>query len=308
MDPIDHIDFRAWDLNLVVALDALLQERSVTAAARRAGLGQPAMSHALARLRALLGDELLVRSGRVMEPTSRAVELADPVREALLQLRSAFRERRPFVPETADRTFFLGMTDYTEALLLPGMAARLVAAAPGVRVVARTVDRERGHALLDQGRLDAAVGVFPEVADRHRAQGLFTERYLCLYDPAQLELRLPLRREDYLVLRHVAVSPEEEAAGPLDRLLAERGLVRTIAVATPRYLSAPLLLKEAPLAATVPGRLARLVARTHGLAVCDLPFDLGSFQMSLVWHRRNDAEPGSAWFRSEVSRLARTLT
>jgi DNA-binding transcriptional LysR family regulator len=199
------------------------------------------------------------------------------------------------------------MTDYAEALLLPRLAARLAAAAPGVRVVARTVDRERGLALLDQGRLDCAVGVFPEVPAWQCAEGLFAERYLCLYDPSLLDLELPLAREDYLGLRHVAVSPEEEATGPLDRLLAGHGEARCVAVSTPRYLAVPLILKEAPLLATVPGRLALLASRNHDLAVADPPFDLGTFEMRLVWHRRSEADPGSTWFRGEAAGVARQL-
>jgi DNA-binding transcriptional LysR family regulator len=308
MDPIDHLDFRAWDLNLVVALDALLQERSVSRAARRVGLGQPAMSHALSRLRTLLGDEVLVRGAGGMEPTPLALDIAGPVRQALLQIRETILERRPFDPAQARRTFFLGMTDYTEVLLLAPLVARVVLAAPGVQLVTRSVDRDRAPGLLDAGRIDAAVGIFSDVASRYCRAPLFLERYACLYDPSRLPLDLPLTLDSYAEALHVAVSPAEERTGPLDSVLSTLGVERRIVASTPRYGSVPPILKAAPLLATVPDRIARLASRVWTLVATEPPLDVPAFEVAVLWHRRDDRDPAHAWLREEISLVATTLS
>jgi len=251
---------------------------------------------------------VLVRGTAGMEPTPLALELAGPVREALLQIRDTILQRRSFDPATAQRTFFLGMTDYTEVLLLAPLVARLVATAPGVQLVARSVDRERAPSLLDAGRIDAAVGIFLDVPTRYRNTPLFLERYACLYDPARLRVAQPLTLDRYTEVLHIAVSPSEERTGPLDQVLATLGVERRIAVSTPRYGSVPPILKETPLLATLPARIARLASRIWGLTVAAPPLDVPAFQVALLWHVRDECEPAHSWLRDEISAIAETVS
>src|SRR5215210_126556 len=137
---IDHVNLSRVDLNLLVALDALLAERSVTRAAARVGLGQSAMSHNLARLRTLFGDELLTRGPEGMRPTPRALALAEPVRAALSQIQGLLSRGEAFDPRTADRTFRLGLPDSTEVLLVPALLAHLCEAAPGIHLRLHNID------------------------------------------------------------------------------------------------------------------------------------------------------------------------
>ena len=156
---IDHVNLSRIDLNLLVARDALLTERSVTRAAARVGLGQSAMSHNLARLRALFGDELLTRGPEGMRPTPRALALADPVRIALSQIEALVSRDEAFDPRTAERLFRIGLPDSTEVPLGPALLAHLCEAAPGVRLRLYSTDRLRLLDELDADRLDLGVGI-----------------------------------------------------------------------------------------------------------------------------------------------------
>ena len=153
MTSIDHANLSRLDLNLLVAFDALLTERSVTLAAARVGLGQSAMSHNLGRLRVLFGDELLTRGAEGMRPTPRALALADPVRVTLAQIQASVLQREAFDPSTAERTFRVGLADSIEVAVIPGLLARLRSVAPSVSLRLRSINRLSILEELDTGRM-----------------------------------------------------------------------------------------------------------------------------------------------------------
>src|SRR5918996_946566 len=186
MTSIDHANLSRLDLNLLVAFDALLTERSVTRAAARVGLGQSAMSHNLARLRALFGDELLTRGAEGMRPTPRALALADPVRVTLAQIQAAVLQREAFDPSTAERSFRIGLADSIEVAVIPSLMARLRQAAPRVSVRLRSTNRLSILEELDTGRLDLGIGVFDQGQIHHKRRSLYTDSFLCLFNPAQV--------------------------------------------------------------------------------------------------------------------------
>jgi LysR family transcriptional regulator, mexEF-oprN operon transcriptional activator len=192
MTSIDHANLSRLDLNLLVAFDALLTERSVTRAAARIGLGQSAMSHNLARLRTLFGDELLTRGADGMRPTPRALALADPVRVTLAQIQAAVLQREAFDPSTADRVFRIGLADSIEVALIPGLMARLRRAAPDVSLRLRSINRLSVLEELDSGRLDLGIGVFDHGKIHHKRRPLYTDNFLCLFSPKQLNLVPPI--------------------------------------------------------------------------------------------------------------------
>ncbi len=303
---IDHANLSRLDLNLLVAFDALLAEGSVTRAAERVGVTQPSMSHALARLRRLLKDELFVRAPDGVRPTPRALALAGPVRGALSAIQGALQEGG-FDPARAERGFVLGMPDTIEITLLPRLMAHFAAEAPKIRVRVRAVDRFDVPEQLDRDRLHLGVGRFTEGEVRHKRRRLFGANYLCLYDPARLPLAPPLALEDYLAVPHVLGSPRGDARGVVDDALALMGLRRTVAVATPHFAAVPFILKGARLLATVPQRPARLFAERFGLATSPVPLRLPDFDVSMLWHASYDHDPAHRWLRGTVARLAAEL-
>ena len=298
MTNIDHANLSRLDLNLLVAFDALLTERSVTRAAARIGLGQSAMSHNLARLRTLFGDELLTRGAEGMRPTPRALALADPVRVTLSQIQAAVLQREAFDPSTADRTFRIGLADSIEVAVIPSLArARCSVVAPAVSLRLRPIDRSTILEDLDTGRLDLGIGVFDQGQIHHKRRALYTDSFLCLFNPAQVNFIPPVSLEDYLAVPHVLTSLTDDGHGAVDEALAKLKLKRSIALTTPGFLAVPFVVRRAPVITTMPSRLARYFADAFGLATSPAPIELPTFTISLLWHASFDHDPGHVWLR-----------
>jgi DNA-binding transcriptional LysR family regulator len=306
---IDHANLARLDLNLLVALDALLTERGVTRAAARVGLGQSAMSHNLARLRALFGDELLTRGPEGMRPTPRALALAEPVRAALSQVQALVSRGEAFDPRTAERTFRFGLPDSTEVLLVPTLLARLCDAAPGIHLRLHNIDPSRLLDDLDTDRLDLAVGLgaFAQGQAHHKRRLLLTERYLCMFDAERTGVSPPISLDDYVRLPHVLTSLRPGERGVVDDALAKLGLKRTVVLTTPRFLAVPFLVSRAPVVVTMHARLARLFAAELGLSLSPPPVELQEIAVSLLWHASYDHDPAHAWLRGEVVSLAQEV-
>lgn len=296
------------DVNLLVAFDALVHERSVTRAATLVGLSQPAMSNALSRLRALFGDPLLVRVGREMAPTRRALDLAGPIHRALVDLQHALDSPATFDPARSERTIRLALTDYVATVLLPGLIRRLTRAAPGIDIESQPLDGHVPTEELRSGRLDLAFGNFPQPASSPlRQEALFREGFVCLVRRGHplVRGRLTLRR--FVTLHHVLVSPRGERSGVVDRLLAARGLQRRVAFTTSHFMVAPTVVSQTDLISTVPRRAAEALGRKLRLRLFEPPLRLPRFEISMVWHGRMDDEPHGHWFREEVRQLCATL-
>jgi DNA-binding transcriptional LysR family regulator len=304
MTSIDHANLSRLDLNLLVAFDALLTERSVTRAAARLGLGQSAMSHNLGRLRTLFGDELLTRGAEGMRPTPRALALADPVRVTLAQIQAAVLQREAFDPSTAERTFRVGLADSIEVAVIPGLLARLRTLAPSVSLRLRSINRISILEELDTGKLDLGIGVFDLGQIHHKRRALYSDSFLCLFNPAQLNFTAPISIDDYLSVPHVLTSLTDDAHGAVDEALAKHKLKRTIALTTPGFLAVPFVVRRAPVITTMPSRLARYFAEAFGLATSPAPIELPTFTISLLWHASFDHDPGHVWLRQTVSSIA----
>ena len=292
------------DLNLLVALDALLTERSVTRAAARVGLGQSAMSHNLARLRALFGDELLTRGPEGMRPTPRALALVDPVRVVLAQITALVSRDKAFDARTAERLFRIGLPDSVEVLLGPALLAHLCEAAPGIRLRLHSIDRLLDE--LDADRLDLAVGfgALPQGQAHHKRRLLCTGTYLCMFNADRVGVSPPISLEDYVRLPHVLTSLREDERGVVDDALAKLGFRRTVVLTTPRFLAVPFLVARAPVVVTMPARLARFFAAALGLSTSPAPVELPEVPVSLLWHASYDEDPAHVWLRRTIVRLA----
>lgn len=304
MTGIDHANLSRLDLNLLVAFDALLTERSVTRAAARIGLGQSAMSHNLGRLRALFGDELLTRGADGMRPTPRALALVDPVRVTLAQIQAAVLQREAFDPATAERTFRIGLADSIEVAIVPGLMARLRREAPGVALRLRPLNQLTILDDLDIGALDLGIGVFGHGQVHHKRRPLYTDSFLCLFNPALLGFQRPISLENYLSVPHVLTSLGDDAHGAVDEALAKLKLKRTVALVTPGFLAVPFVVTRAPLITTMPLRLARYFAEAFQLATSPAPVELPSLAVSLLWHASFDHDPGHIWLRQTISAVA----
>jgi LysR family transcriptional regulator, mexEF-oprN operon transcriptional activator len=304
MTGIDHANLSRLDLNLLVAFDALLTERSVTRAAARIGLGQSAMSHNLGRLRALFGDELLTRGPEGMRPTPRALALLDPVRVTLSQIQAAVLQREAFDPATAERTFRVGLADSIEVAIVPSLMARLRREAPRVALRLRPLNRLTILDALDIGTLDLGIGVFGHGQVHHKRRSLYTDRFLCLFNPALLDFQQPISLQNYLSVPHVLTSLGEDAHGAVDEALAKLKLKRTVALVTPGFLAVPFVVARAPLITTMPLRLARYFAEAFQLAASPAPIELPSLAVSLLWHASFDHDPGHIWLRQTIAAVA----
>lgn len=300
---IDHVDLTRIDLNLLVALDALLSERGVTRAAARIGIGQSAMSSSLARLRLLFGDELLTRAPEGMRPTPRALALAEPVRTLLRQVQSLVRRDAVFDPRTVTRTFTIGLPDSAEVLLGPRLLAYLRAEAPGISLLLRSIDRIRILQELDADRVDLGIGFFTEGQTHHKRRLLYRDNYLCMFNADLVGITPPISLEDYVRFPHILTSLKETAHGVVDDALAKRGLSRTLAVTTPRFLAVPFLVRSAPVITTMHARLATFFAGALGLSVSPAPVELEDVAISMLWHASYDDDPAHRWLRATILRL-----
>jgi len=300
-----HDELKAVDLNLVLALDALLAERHVTRAAVRLGVSQSAASHSLARLRALFDDPLLVRGPRgTMLPTPRAEALAPAVHRVLVDLASVMRGDATFDPATARRTFRVGASDYVELILLPRLLERLGRVAPGIDVWVHTY-ADHGDEALASGVLDVVIGP-PHAA---RAAGsfekvLFDEAFTCIVRAGHplADSRMTLAR--YCAAPHLLVAPRGTPGSIVDDVLAAAGRSRRIAAAIPHFLVVPYVIAGSDLVATLASRVAAMFADTLGLVRMPPPFAIPKFQIAVAWHERSHHDVPQRWFREQLIAVA----
>ena len=297
------MDLQRIDLNLMVAFEALMAERSVSAAATRMGVSQPAMSSTLGRLRSLFEDELFVRSGRVMLPTVRAMQLQVQVGQALGQLRAALEPQTPFNPKTSRRVFHVSGGDYATMVILPRLAAFLAEEAPSVDLRFRFVEKDLTFELLDTDRLDLALGVFPNPPKRLGLEPLFDENFVCIARRDHPDLCDGLSLEAFVALPHVLVTERGDQIGAVDEALARLGLERRVALTVPHVLVVRSVLPSSNLIATIGARAGRLFAQAAPLTVYDTPVALPAWRLSMLWSRQKAADPGLTWLRSTLSRI-----
>lgn len=307
MDP-KHL--RNVDLNLLVAFAVLMRERSVSRAARVLSMGQSGMSGALARLRLLFDDPLLVREGRSLSPTPLALSLLAPVEQALELVEQATVSpggRASFEPARSERTFVIGMTDDQELLFAPALAAALAGAAPAARLSVRATDVHLLPAALDDGSVDMGLSI-AAVPSWHVRQPLYEHGYSCVWSPERLRLGRKLSLERFLSARHALVTFRGDLSGAMDTALAQRGLRREIAIGVARFSALPKILETLPLIATVPSTVADHLTHEHALVAARPPIDLPARKVALV-HRERDARlPELAWFRALVVATIRGVT
>ena len=309
------LTLRALDLNLLKVFDAIMAERSLTKAAQQLALTQPAVSNARRRLREALGDELLVRKGRNLEPTVRAQELWSAVRTALQQLQASLAPSL-FDPATARTTFVLTMADATAAELMPGLVGVITDQAPGVslRVVPLTTRDPRR--LLDEGQADLALGHFPaavaELNSRAQAgeatpfvqQRLFAGDYVCVMRRDHPLAQGPLTLERYCSARHLLVSYSGRAVGFMDEALRALGYTRHIVLTVNQFFTAGKVVSQSDLLTVLPRHFVNVTGFADQLVLRELPFVAPGVQVDALWHRRQDGASAHRWLREQIVALA----
>jgi len=298
---ISDVELRRLDLTLLLILDGALRHRKLSTVARQLGLTQPAISHALARLRDLLGDPLFVRRANGVEPTPRALALAEPVAQAIALLRDALRQGRHFDPATASREFRVAALDFAISLLTPDFLATFSAEAPGCRVVFRSLGREAGHAALKSGQLDLVIGLRdPNCPFLQRVTMM--EDFVVVARPGNPKLRRGFDLARYLDCDHVLVSAAGDARGTVDEALRAIGKTRRIAAVVPQFLIGFAAVAGSDMISTAPRRVARRHAAAFGLRLHPVPFDLPGFEITILRHQSTTADPGLTWFEELVAR------
>ncbi len=292
------MDLHLFDLNLLVALDALLTERNVTRAGNRLNLSQSAMSGALARLRHYFHDELLVPVGRQMALTPVAQELVEPVRDILLRIRGTLGSKPQFEPLTATRHISLAVSDYVAEILMADVLRRARREAPHMTFELRAVGR-RATEDLESGELDFLISPEGYVSASHPTYVLFEDTYTCVAWAGNDAIGRSLTLEEYLDLGHVVVSVAgaEQPGNYDEQFLRRASFKRRVEILVPTFSLAPQLVVGTGRVTTITTRLAVKCAESLPLKLLPMPIAMPPMVEMLQWHKVNDYDPASQWFR-----------
>jgi DNA-binding transcriptional LysR family regulator len=300
------VNLRNFDLNLLVIFRAIMARGSIAGAAEEVGLSPSAVSHALARLRIMLNDQLFHRTANGVEPTDRAVELSLDIERGLGFLSSAISLQHQFVPAQVKRVFTMQVTDYVSGFILPRLAQRLQDEAPGISVdilpfsvtAASVWDRVDLQIRLTPGRLKTEVV---------RSQRLIADDIVVLMRPGHPDAQKPMTAELYASLPHVKLSQSATGTTVIDDALAARGLTRHMAMTVSSWFDIPDIVASSDLIAIAPSRLLHLDPRLKGLQSAPLPLEEVIFSFDLCWDLRTEREPGQRWLRKMISEIFQNI-
>ena len=290
-------DIYAIDLNLLGVFHLLMQERSVTATARRLRLGQPAVSRSLAHLRESLHDPLFVRAGRLLEPTPRAQALHSELMPALEQIEQALRATDSFTPETTEHVFQVGMSDDVQLSFLPAISKRLMVEMPWSRMIVQNTDYLRAGQSLENGTASTVIGYLEKLPANAKVKKLARIGYRALSCETN---KTPTDLEHYCARPHVLVTFAGDLIGYVDETLTRQGLERDIVLSVSTFSILPFVLQETNLVATVPQHVSHALARSQTLRSEDLPFSSPEFDLTMAWRLTADRDPAEEVFRQIV--------
>ena len=293
---------RSLDLNLLVVLDALIAERSVQQAGRRLGLSQSATSHALDRLRKLLGDQLLVRTASGMEPTPRALSLAGPLRAALQDIEGALTPDT-FDPVAAEGGFTIAVETYGTIVVLPQLV-EIRKEAPRIEITVCSGSADEILAGIDRGTFDLAIGSFRHLPDRFMTCHLLSDEHVCVMRAGHSKAQASLSLENYLAADHLLLTMSSSRNDEVDEALASRNLARRIVMRVPHALAAVIALLRSDMLASVTRGAAHIFAETAPLLCVELPFSVPAAEFRLVWNKRLHHSPGHIWLRRKFVAIA----
>lgn len=297
------MNLAAVDLNLLVALDALLAERNVTRAGHRIGLGQPAMSAALGRLRGLFHDDLLVRvPGAEMRPPPKALALQRPVAEILAGVRDVLETDAAFDPAAARAVLRVATGDHPATIIIPALLERVTRLAPGIDLRISAMDKRDAFDRVDRGEVDLLIGSFRNVPKRIRHQRLYTDQYVCITRRGTPGLEA-MTLAAYVAVPHVLMTLAADDRGIVDEALSRLGLRRRVAVTVSDFHLIPHIVARTDMLGHLPRRLASALTQGFDIDVWDPPLPLPPWNVDLFWGGVSDTEPAARWLRDEVLRI-----
>lgn len=296
-----------YDLNLLPVFVALMEERSVTRAAQRLGLTQPALSNALTRLRTTLRDPLFVRERYGIRPTEMAEELAPVIAAALARIDDAIQGQQEFDPARAARLLTIAPNSHLEFVLVPAIVARLRESAPGIRLRLTPYGSDLAETGVISGTTAMVLGRIVDPPDNLVVQHLMDESLACVVRADHPEIGQSISREQFERLRHVNVLPPGRLRAGLFQALQRQGLKREVAVSVTHFLAVPEMVAVTDYCATLPRLICRHLARDPRLKILPAPVDLGTFPVEMAWHVRYRQDPAHRWLRSLVGEVARDL-
>ena len=301
------MNLRSIDLNLLLVFDAIYAERSISKAAVRLNLSQPAVSNSLSRLRDALADPLFVREGNGMAPSTRAKLLRDPIRQALELLERGFRLDDGFDFASSKSEFVIAVEDYGETVIMPRIIDWMTEVAPSIRIRIRPEPSSELKYEMRDGDVDFALDYFPLQEQGFHSQCVLTESLVSLSRVGHPLIGEQLTVETFLSLRHVVIAPRRKSQPMIELALAKRGLRRNIALMVPHFLSMPAIVQSSNLICTLPRRMAYLYADHFRLKTHKVPIRTPEFPIYLIWYESLDGDPGHNWLRNHIIALCANL-
>jgi DNA-binding transcriptional LysR family regulator len=296
-----------YDLNLLPIFVALMEERSVTRAAQRLGITQPALSNALARLRVTMRDPLFIRERYGVRPTQMAEELAPVIAAALARLDDAILGQQDFDPAQAQRLFTIAPNSYVEFVLAPAIVMRLRERSPGIKLRLVPFGNDLTETGVMSGDTAMVLGRIVDPPDNLVVQHLMDEGLSCVVRADHPEIGEAISREQYERLKHVNVLPPGRMRAGLFQALDQRGLRREVAVSVTHFLAAPEMVAATDYCSTLPNLICRQLMSDPRLKVLPAPVDLGTFPVQMGWHVRYRQDPAHRWLRSLIGEVATSV-
>ena len=292
-----------FDLNLLRVFGAVHAEGHIGRAAKRLGITQPAVSHAIQRLRDSVGDPLFIRSGKGVEPTARADEMAAYVRDSLESAMAAIATPQSFDPATSKRVFHVGLPDHAVAKYAPLIHATFSHRAPKLGIHLHDVQTPEAIRLVEQGDIDMAANVIEDLPKRFKSMPLFTSQIVVIASKQNPYIKGKIDLSGYHKARHLMYSAPPPMNRALGEGLAKWGITRDIGMTISSHLAVPLIIANSDLIATVTRQIAEPYVEKYGLQMFKLPFDIPDVQVSLFWHERNDRDAGHQWLREMAVKM-----
>lgn len=307
------MDDKKIDLNLMRVFQALIQDGNLTRAGYRLDLSQPAMSHALSKLRKLMGDELFIRIPSGMQPTEIALRIAPDIQRGLQLIEAALAGKSNFDPSACNRTFQILMSDIGEIAYLPRLLLRLSELAPKANLRIIQLPRESYHEAFVNGDSDLAIGFLPSLQAGFYQQRLFTDSYVCLVRDGHPRLKDSLSIEEFEAEAHILIeaggsrykssSLQSSTTTLIEQHISELGIMRRVALRVPHFIVVPDIVNSTDYVATVPSYVVKHMVPRPSLRMLQLPFEVPKFEIKLFWHERGHNDPGNRWLRGVLSEL-----
>ncbi|MCK0769550.1 MULTISPECIES: LysR family transcriptional regulator [Chromohalobacter] len=291
------------DTNLLVVFDLLYQHRNTQVVAEQLGQTQPAVSHALKRLRKMLGDELFERTSQGLMPTPYATHIHEPISKALSSLQETLNLSHGFDPATSQRRFQITMSDIGEIYFLPRLMSRLAEVAPHVSLRTTRSDLYDIKHDMEEGHIDLAVGLIPQLGAGFYQQRLFVQNYVCLMRENHHLARGTFSQEDFAKAQHIVVEAQGTGHGRIEELLARSGINPPIRLRLPHFVAVPYIINDTDLVVTVTDKLAEATASRFGLCAIPHPLALPEVPINLFWHRRFHQDAGNQWLRRLIHEM-----